>query len=126
VVIRALAGYAPTIAEGTGPFSGTANIGPARLELTLDPARVGPNEVRVHLFARDDGHRYAAAKEPTVTAELQDKRIAPIRLDVSKAGPGQYVVSGAGLPIAGDWKIEIAARVSDFRVHRTSLTIPFR
>jgi hypothetical protein len=31
----AIAGYAPSIAEGTGPFSGNADIGPARLEMTV-------------------------------------------------------------------------------------------
>ena len=51
-VTGALAGYAPSIAEGTGPFSADADIGPARLELTVDPARVGPNEVHVYLFDR--------------------------------------------------------------------------
>ena len=40
------------------PFSGSADIGPARLELTVDPARVGPNEMHVYLFDRRAGAQW--------------------------------------------------------------------
>lgn len=125
-VTGALAGYAPSIAEGTGPFSGTANLGPARLELTVDPARVGPNEIHVYLFDRGDGRQYDETEELTVTAELPEKRIEPIELEPSKAGPGHYVISGAGLAPEGKWMLEIAARVSDFDEFRTRLAVPVR
>jgi copper transport protein len=125
-VTGALAGYAPSIAEGTGPFSGTADIGPARLEMTVDPARVGPNEIHVYLFDRGDGSQYDATKELTVTAELPEKRIEPIELEATKAGPGHYVMSGAPLAPEGDWTLEIAARVSDFDEFRTKLEVPVR
>ena len=123
-VTGALAGYAPSIAEGTGPFSGSADIGPARLELTVDPARVGPNELHVYLFDRASGRQYDATKELTVTAELPERQIEPIELEPRKAGPGHYVISGAALGVAGDWTLEIAARVSEFDEHRTEIEVP--
>ena len=122
----ALAGYAPSVAESGGPFSGDADIGPARLELTVDPARVGPNEMHVYLFDRRDGSQFDATKELTVTAALPEKRIAPIELEPTKAGPGHYVVSGAALGVAGDWNVEIVSRVSDFDEYRARLTVPIR
>jgi copper transport protein len=125
-VTGALAGYAPSIAESTGPYSTSADIGPARLEMTVDPARVGPNEVHVYLFDRRTGRQFDATKELTVTAALAEKRIAPIRLHAVKAGPGHYVVSGATLGIAGEWMIEIASRVSDFDEHRVHIEVPIR
>jgi copper transport protein len=124
VVTGALAGYAPSIAESSGPFSGSADIGPARLELTVDPARVGPNEMHVYLFDRRDGRQYDETQELTVMAQLPEKRIAPIHFHATKAGPGDYVVSGAALGVAGDWTVEIVARVSDFDEHRASLEVP--
>jgi copper transport protein len=120
----ALAGYAPSITEGSGPFSGNADIGPARLELTVDPARVGPNEIHVYLFDRRDGSQYDETEELTVTAELPEKRIEPIELESRKAGPGHFVISGAPLAPEGDWTLEIAARVSDFDEFRTKLEVP--
>ena len=85
-VTGALAGYAPSIAEGTGPFSADADIGPARLELTVDPARVGPNEVHVYLFDRASGRQYDATKELTVTAELPEADRAD-RARAAQGGP---------------------------------------
>ena len=125
-VTGALAGYAPSVAESTGPFSGRADISPARLELTVDPARVGPNEMHVYLFDRREGRQYDATKELTVTAELPEKRIEPIEFDATKAGPGQYVVGGAALGVSGKWTVEVVARVSDFDEYRTRLHVPVR
>jgi copper transport protein len=125
-VTGALAGYPPSIAESSGPYSTTADIGPARLEMTVDPARVGPNEIHVYLFDRRTGAQYEATKELTVTAELPEKRIAPIELHSTKAGPGHYVISGATLSVAGDWTIELAARVSEFDEHRARVEVPIR
>jgi copper transport protein len=122
----ALAGYAPSVAEGQGPFSGSADIRPARLELTVDPARTRPNEMHVYLFDRADGSQYDETKELTVTAELPEKRIEPIEFESTKAGPGHYVVSGVALGVEGDWAVEIAARVSDFDEFRTKLEVPVR
>ena len=116
----------PSVAEGQGPFAGSADIGPARLELTVDPARTGPNEMHVYLFDRADGSQYDETKELTVTAELPEKRIEPIEFEATKAGPGHYVVSGAALGVEGDWTVEIAARVSDFDEFRTKLEVPVR
>jgi copper transport protein len=122
----ALAGYAPSVAEGQGPFAGNADIGPARLQLTVDPARVGPNEMHVYLFDRADGSQYDETKELTITAELPEKRIEPIELEATKAGPGHYVVSGAALGVEGEWTVEVAARVSDFDEFRAKLNVPVR
>jgi copper transport protein len=122
----ALAGYAPSIAESTGPYSTTADIGPARMEMTVDPARVGPNEMHVYLFDRSDGRQYDETQELTVTAELPEKGIEKIELDATKAGPGHFVMSGAALGVAGDWTVEIAARVSEFDELRTEVQVPIR
>jgi copper transport protein len=122
----ALAGYAPSVAEGQGPFSGTADIGPARLEMTVDPARVGPNEMHVYLFDRRDGRQYDETLELTVTAELPEGRIEPIEFEATKAGPGHFLVSGAAFGVKGEWTVEIAARVSDFDEFRTKVEVPVR
>ena len=125
-VTGALAGYAPSVAEGQGPFSDTADIGPARLEMTVDPARVGPNEMHVYLFDRRDGRQYDDTLELTVTAELPERGIEPIEFETTKAGPGHFLVSGAAFGVEGEWTVEIAARVSDFDEFRTNLEVPVR
>ncbi len=120
----ALAGYPPAEAVSAGPFSTDAALGPARLELTVEPARVGANELHLYLFDRKDGSQYEGTKEMTVTAELPGRRIAPIELDATRAGPGHYVVTSAAFGVAGDWEVEVAARVSEFDEHRTTVEVP--
>jgi len=122
----ALAGYAPSIAEGTGPYCTHATIGPARMEMTVDPARVGPNEIHVYLFDRKSGRQYDATKELTVAAELPERRIARIELSPTKAGPGHYVIAGAALGAPGDWTVDVTARVSDFDEYRAQVEVPIK
>jgi copper transport protein len=122
----ALAGYPPANTVAAGPYSTDARIGPARLELTVEPAAVGSNELHVYLFNRADGRQYDATKELTVTAELPGKQIHPIALDARQAGPGHYVGSGAAFGVKGDWQVEVVARVSDFDEYRTSVKVPIR
>jgi copper transport protein len=122
----ALAGYAPSVAEGQGPFSASADIGPARLEMTVDPARVGPNEMHVYLFDRRTGAQWDETLELTVTAELPERSVEPIELEATKAGPGHFLISGATFGVKGDWTVEIASRVTDFDEFRTNVEIPVR
>jgi copper transport protein len=123
-VTGALAGYAPATAQTAGPFSGSADLGPARAELTVEPARAGANEIHVYLFRRSDGRQYDAPKELRLEASLPARGIEPIRLEARKAGPGHYVVGAAPLAPPGDWRLELVARISDFDELRTTYTVP--
>lgn len=120
----ALSSYAPSTAQSARPFSGTVNVGPARVEVTVDPARVGPNETHVYLFDRKTGAAFEGTEELRMTAEMPSKGIAKITLEPNVAGPGHYVVNAASLGVAGDWSLEITVRVSDFDEYTSKLTVP--
>ena len=122
----ALAGYAPGTAQPTGPYSASAALGPARAELTVEPAQAGPNELHLYLFDAKDGTQYDVPRDLTITAALPESGIEPIALDVRKAGPGHYVVGGAPFSPAGDWQLEMAARISEFDELRTRFEVPVR
>jgi copper transport protein len=122
----ALAGYAPSIAVSTGPYSTSAIVGSARMEVTVDPARVGPNQLHMYLFDRRTGAPFEKTKELHVTAALPAKGIAPIMLNPHIAGPGHFVVDGASLTPAGTWTISVTDRVSDFDEYQTRFTAPIR
>jgi copper transport protein len=123
-VTGALAGYPPATAQTAGPFSGSADLGPARAELTVEPAAAGPNEIHVYLFSRSDGRQYDAPKELRIEAGLPGKAIEPIALASRKAGPGHYVIGSAALSPPGDWRLELVARVTEFDELRTTFTVP--
>jgi copper transport protein len=122
----ALAGYSPSEVQATGPYSAFANLGPARAELTVEPALAGPNEIHLYLFDRADGSQWNATKELTGDASLPGRDIAPIELQPRKAGPGHYVIGGAPLAPAGDWTPEVVALVSDFDEFRTRFQVPIK
>jgi copper transport protein len=122
----ALSSYAPSVAESSGPYATTVNVGPARLEVTVDPARVGPNQLHLYLFDRKTGAAFEATKELRVTAAMPAKAIAPIALSAHVAGRGHYVVDGASLAVKGDWTIAVVDRVSDFDEYETRFTVPIK
>jgi copper transport protein len=121
----ALASYAPPSAA-SGPFSATADLGPARVDLTVDPARAGANELHLYLFSRSDGTPFDRVRELTVSARLTQRRIGPLDLRVHKAGPGHWLVRRADIAPAGEWRLDVSARVSEFDAHTARVEVAIR
>ena len=111
-VTAALTSYPPPSAAASGPFAESARVGPAQMELTLDPARVGRNELHLYLFDPRTGAQYDRVKELRLDMTLPDRQIGPIELEARKAGPGHYIVPRADLAPAGDWRLRTEIRVS--------------
>jgi copper transport protein len=126
-VTGALASYPPSIAaQQAGPVNKTAAVGPARLELTVDPARVGSNQVHLYLSNPRDGSQFTGAKEVTVAEKQPEKQIGPLTQSANKAGPGHYVVPAAPLGVPGDWQLEVTVRVSKFDEYTATIEVPVR
>jgi copper transport protein len=125
-VTAALAGYAPATTVQAGPFSGSAPLGPAELEVTVDPARVGSNQVHLYLFDARSGAQFSRVEELEVTATEPEESIGPLPLEARRAGPGHYTVQGALLGVEGDWQLEVTVRVSAFDEYAAELEVPIR
>jgi copper transport protein len=113
-VTAVLASYAPAVSAQGGPFDTTTTLGPTQLEMTVDPARVGGNQIHLFLFDSKTGAQYAKAKEVTIEASLPDKEIGPLKLETEPAGPGHFIVSDALLNAPGTWDLDVTVRVSEF------------
>jgi copper transport protein len=125
-VTGALSGYPPSIAASMGPVSKTARIGPESLELTVDPARVGANQIHLYLLDPKTGAQFDRAKEVTVSAEQLAKQIGPISETASRAGPGHYIVPAAVLGVPGKWRLTLTVRVSAFDEYVAKVEVPIR
>jgi copper transport protein len=125
-VTAALVGYTPPIDAASGPFSTTATLGPAELEMTVDPARVGLNTVHLYLIDSTTGAQFTHTKELTVTARLSSKGIGPLPLHANLAGPGHYVLNSAQLSPGGTWDLKVTDRVSEFDEYATTVAVPIR
>ena len=125
-VTAALVSYAPPVGATPGPFSGNAELGPARLELTVDPGRAGANQAHLYLFDRRTGRQWDRPKEVTVRAFLAARNIGPLKLETQKAGPGHYVIRRAELAPKGVWQLDVDARVTAFTGYTARLRVPIR
>jgi copper transport protein len=121
-----LTALSPSAASTTGPFSESTAIGPAQLELTVDPAEVGANEIHLYLFDAKSGAQYAEAREVSATASLPSAGIGPLEQEVRETGPGHYVIRDAQLGVAGDWELDLDLRVSAFEQPAATVEVPIR
>jgi copper transport protein len=127
-VTGALTGYAPPTAAtaASGPVNVSQRMGPLDLQMTVDPARTGPNRVHLYLLRAKDGAAFTATKELTVKATLPARRIGPLALTMHRAGPGHYVADAVTLSPGGDWKLAVTDRVSDFDEYTTTVKATVR
>ena len=123
-VTAALITYAPPIDAASGPFSANTTIGPAELEITVEPAKVGLNTAHLYLIDAKTGAQFTAVKELTATARLPSKGIGPLHLHATVAGPGHYILSSAVLSPGGTWEIQVVARVSEFESYSRTVKVP--
>lgn len=124
-VTAALASYAPPVTAQGGPFSAEAQVGPIQLELSVEPATVGANEVHIYLFDAKSGAPYAGVKQLKAVAALPEKRIS-LPLEPQLSGPGHYTVPGALFNAAGDWQLTLTIRVSAFDEFTKTVEVPIR
>ena len=125
-VTAALITYAPPIDAASGPYSTSARLGPAQLEMTVEPARTGLNTVHLYLIDARTGVQFTQTKELLASARLPSRGIGPISLRANLAGPGHYILTDAALSPGGRWQIQLTDRVSEFQEYSTSIAVPIR
>ncbi|MGC1852410.1 MAG: hypothetical protein WA687_08230, partial [Solirubrobacterales bacterium] len=122
----ALAGYPPATASQSGPFSASASLGSAELEVTVDPAKAGSNQIHLYLFDARSGAQFTRIRQLTVTATEREESIGPLSLEPQRSGPGHFTVQGAPLSVAGNWDLDVTMRVSAFDQYETVIQVPIR
>jgi copper transport protein len=123
-VTAMLVSYAPPNTEATGPFASTKLVGPLELQITVDPAKVGRNEMHLYMFRSKDGSQFNGTKELQIRMTLPSKDIGPLAVRPTKAGPGHYVVPAADFGVAGKWQVRFIGRVSEFDQYETAFEVP--
>ncbi|MFF4314622.1 copper resistance protein CopC [Streptomyces sp. NPDC001507] len=92
------------------PFDvGTPN-GHGKVQITLDPGRVGANSVQAVVFGPDGG--ISAVPELRLSFTLAAQKIGPLPANVTDRG-GYWAADSVNLPIAGEWTMSVTVRVSD-------------
>lgn len=115
-----LASSIPAEAEAASRIASIASaFGDGQINLTIDPAVVGPNVM--HLYYLDDAGRPRAVTEPNLTLTVPE---AEVNVELFRAGPGHFTALSQQLPVAGDYQATIGADVDGESVTTTAtLTI---
>jgi copper transport protein len=106
----------------SGPFSATKHLGPYELDMTVDPARTGPNDI--HLYTLKASGQPANGAEAHLYASLPSAGLGPFRFQGSIAGPGHFVINRARIPIPGRWSFRIEIRFGSFDQYHKTIDVP--
>jgi len=121
-VTATLVNTAPARVSYVDPVHTTV-AGPAgtRVQVSVDPAKQGPNVLDVYLVKRDG----MLLIVPELTAKLIPPGSAgPINVPLGSAEPGHYVVSRMSVPYPGKWKLRLQIRTSD--IDESDLDVPLK
>jgi copper transport protein len=110
-------------AGAEGPFTAEVELGDYRLDVLVEPAEVGDNEV--HLTAATATGAPAPVEQVQVLFRLPAERIGPLVADGVRLAPGHFVVQGRQVSVAGRWVLEIVARTGSFEERRARVAVHF-
>jgi len=105
-------------------FSTIAPIGDLEVNLTVEPARTGPNVI--HLYFYTQAGVPANTAEAKLSASLPSKNLGPLRISLQKIVPSHYTTPGAVFPQPGEWVVTIEARRGEFEALTQNITVPIR
>jgi copper transport protein len=100
----------PVASVTTIPFDVGTPGGHGRVQITLDPGRVGRNSVEAVVFGPDGG--LATVPELRLALTLPGRRIGPIDAGVTDLG-GYWGTGRLILPVPGTWTMKATVRVSE-------------
>jgi copper transport protein len=103
----------------------TKRVDTGNVELSVDPAIVGPNTVQAR-YTDGTGQPLNVANSMTIEFSQPSAGLEPITRQVPASEPGVFVLQGNELSIPGTWTVTIAVRTGDFTEQRTSFEVPVR
>ncbi|MGW1601811.1 copper resistance CopC/CopD family protein [Streptomyces eurythermus] len=111
----------PAASVTTLPFDTGAPGGHGKVQITLDPGRVGENSVQAVVYGPDGG--LSAVPELRVTLTLPAQRVGPLDTRVTDRG-GYWATDAFTLPLPGTWTLKATVRVSD--LDQVTVSAPVR
>jgi copper transport protein len=108
---------------GSALVTRSVPFGDLQLDVTVEPARVGLNEI--HVYTLDAGGRPAEPPgEPVLELRNRAAELGPLSRTPTRAGPGHWTLSGPEMSIPGEWELTVVVRVDEFTEQRAVVDIP--
>ncbi|WP_369395175.1 copper resistance CopC/CopD family protein [Streptomyces sp. CG1] len=111
----------PTASVSTIPFDLGTPGGHGKVQITLDPGRVGRTSVQAVVYGPDGG--LSTVPELRVTLTLAAQRIGPLDTRVTDRG-GYWATDSFDLPLPGTWTMKATVRTSD--IDQVTVSAPVR
>lgn len=108
VITSLLMAANPSQATAAVPFSATLTSQGYLADITVEPARVGANEM--HIYLSNPTSSLVQADAVTVTIQDPSRNIDPINIDIAPAGAGHVIANAATFPYAATWQLVVKAR----------------
>lgn len=111
--------YAPP-ATAAAAFNTGGPQGSGSVTVTVTPARLGPNQLRVSV-TNSKGQPYHP-QEIDVVLALPQRNLGPLPVKLTASQPGIYVSAPVVVTLTGQWQVQITIRSDAF--DETTVTIP--
>ncbi len=108
-----------TVAFNTGGPGGRGDV-----SVTVTPAVLGPNQVRVAVTG-SEGKPYRP-QQVQVALELPARHLGPLAVPVKADGPGRYASGSVTMTITGQWQLQITIRSDAFDETTVVVPVPVR
>ncbi len=106
-----------------GPVTVSAPFGEGSVDVTVDPAKAGRNDIHIYLFDAQDrpDDSYEGAE---VSLELPSQGLGPFDRETVDVGNGHFQLVATELPLAGTWSLTITVKVDRFTEQQATVTFP--
>ncbi|WP_373303019.1 copper resistance protein CopC [Streptomyces fructofermentans] len=104
------AGDRPTASTTLIPFDVGTPGGHGKVQIVLEPGRVGENTVQAVVIGPDGG--IATVPEIRLTFTLPSQKVGPLDAELTNLG-GYWGTQSLNLPLAGTWTMKVTVRTSD-------------
>lgn len=108
-----------------GQVTRTAELGDGSVDITVDPAVPGRNDVHIYVFD-ETGALDDAYTEASVQLSLPADDVGPLDREPVSAGPGHFLLVGTDLPLAGEWELTLTVKPDRFSEESATVSFPVR
>jgi copper transport protein len=116
--------HGPTAAADTsaGPFSGKVAMPGGDVQIWLDPARTGANQLVLNV--RDPKGLNRDVPEVQAQLAMPANNVGPLSVALKRTGPGQFVAQDLAVPVPGDWRLILRVRTTEFDQATVETEVP--
>jgi copper transport protein len=111
--------FPPAVA--TASFNTGGPGGSGTISITVTPAGLGPNQIRVVITGRNG--KPLSPQQVTAGLVLPAKNLGPLAVRLTRDGPGRYQAGPAIISSAGQWQLQVTVRSDAF--DETTVALPF-